>query len=450
MLLVVACDKNDFLADKPRSSLIVPNTLDDFTKLLDNFNVMNVSGSGMSMVAAEDFYLPNLKIWQSISAVEVRNSYAWLPDLYEGKEIIRDWNEPYVQILYANVVLEGLEKFTGQQGWDWRWLKGWALFARGNALYNLAQQFSATYDPERATELLGVPIRLEADVTSKSVRSSQKETYERIIADLVDAEALLPDTKPSSYKNRPYRSAANALLARVYLQMGDCERALHYADRSLDLYGELIDFNMLDVNAVTPIVQDNPEILYSCYSASVAPSVLGTYRIAPSTLIDSALYRLYKDSDLRKSIFFTISTTYNKPVFKGSYSGNTREFTGLATDEQYLIKAECEIRIGQYQKGLQTLDELLSKRISGVYTPLYANNKDSALKIVLEERRKELVFRGRRWEDIRRLNREGEGIELIRVLEGETWRLQPNSKRYTLPIPQNEIILNGLVQNERQ
>ena len=66
---------------------------------------------------------------------------------------------------------------------------------------------------------------------------------------------------------------------------------------------------------------------------------------------------------------------------------------------------------------------------------------------MLTERRKELLFRGVRWVDVKRLNKEGYGISLQRTIDGQTYRLGPNSLRFALPIPEDVIAMSGMPQN---
>src|SRR5690606_9828267 len=159
-------------------------------------------------------------------------------------------------------------------------------------------------------------------------------------------------------------------------------------------------------------------------------------RTAPNTLVDSLLYLSYDENDLRKQLFFTMVPAHNKPGYKGSFSGTARKFGGIATDELYLIKAECEVRKGDYKKGMEVLNDLLIRRWKNdTYEPFEARDMREALAIVLEERRKELVFRSLRWQDLRRLNKEGAEITLQRHIGGTTYVLPPNSPLYVLPIP---------------
>jgi len=96
------------------------------------------------------------------------------------------------------------------------------------------------------------------------------------------------------------------------------------------------------------------------------------------------------------------------------------------------------------------LDQLLITRYKpGTYLQTTDLKQAELLDRILEERRKELVWRGSRWHDVKRLNKEGRGIHFYRTVHGDEYHLQPNDSRYVFPIPPDEIMLSGLEQNER-
>ena len=165
---------------------------------------MNVSGI-LGTVSADDYYLPSYKIWESLTVPFERNGYIWAKDIFQGAGgDTNDWALPYQQILYANIVLEGLEKLTGiiRNEPEYNRIKGHALFLRGHALFNLSQHFAEAYDANTAKSVLGVPIRLESDVTVKSRRATLQQTYDQLLSDLIQAESLLPHKVPGSDRNR--------------------------------------------------------------------------------------------------------------------------------------------------------------------------------------------------------------------------------------------------------
>ncbi len=83
------------------------------------------------------------------------------------------------------------------------------------------------------------------------------------------------------------------------------------------------------------------------------------------------------------------------------------------------------------------------------FIPYSFTDKDLALKTILTERRKELVFRGLRWSDIKRLNRDGYNITLSRTVNGQTITLPPHDLRYAIAIPEEIIELTEIQQNPR-
>jgi hypothetical protein len=84
------------------------------------------------------------------------------------------------------------------------------------------------------------------------------------------------------------------------------------------------------------------------------------------------------------------------------------------------------------------------------FIPFTASTETEALTKILEERRKELVTRGLRWSDLRRLNMDPRfQVTLNRSYDHEIYQLLPNDKRYTFAIPQNEIEGSGIEQNVR-
>lgn len=447
-----SCKKKEiFLAKKPSTYLVVPESLSDFTKLLDHID-MNVSGIH-GIVSADDYYLPSYQIWQSLIIPYERNGYVWAKDIFEGMGAGNDWDALYKQILYANIVLEGLGPTPPNDASEPEYLRirGHALFIRGHALFNLSQTFAEAYDATTAATALGLPIRLESDVTVKSQRAKLQPTYDQVLADLIAAESILPHKVPGADRNRPYKVAARALLARVYLSMRNYDLALQYAEGALDLYSTLMSFPTLSATSIAPIPLLNPETIFFCNPFGGASRLIATNRVAPNTLVNEELYSMYSANDLRRTILFTNSTIHQKPVFKATYDGTTRVFSGLATDELYLIKAECQVRIKNYQDGLKTLNALLITRWKkDTFVNFTATNKDEALAIVLRERRKELPFRGLRWLDLRRLNKEGANITLKRSFAGRPdLVLPPNSPLYVMPIPPEEIRISGLEQNIR-
>ncbi|MDQ0640073.1 tetratricopeptide (TPR) repeat protein [Pedobacter sp. W3I1] len=442
-LFFSSCQK-EFLDKKPDKGLLIPTTLDDFNALMDNLTIFNISPA-LQEISADDFYATDAAV-AGFTTVVQKNSYLWAGDLYQNEPCV-DWNFPYQQIFYANIILDGLEELKGVEGstTGWNITKGSALFHRAFALYNLVQLFSRPYDKNTASIDLGVPLRLTADVNAKVGRSSVQQVYDQLIGDLLEAEKLLPQT--TQFKSRPSRAAADALLARVYLNMENYELADKYAVAALALNRSLLDYNAISLTATNPFpsspAADNPEVIF--YDKLIPYGFTSSTR---ATVADE-LYQLYADKDLRKTIFFAGTAPF---YFKGRYASSRLQlFGGLAVDELYLIRAESLARMGSFAAAMKELNTLLITRWArGTYQPFAAANAEDALKIVLLERRKELTFRGLRWGDLRRLNKDPRFAKtIVRTVSGQVYTLSPGDKRYVLPIPPEEIVVSGIAQNER-
>lgn len=446
-LLSSACKKSAFLDKKPATNILTPTTLADFQKLLDNAVVLNTTG-GLNQLSADDIAVADTD-WPSGSATE-RNAYIWAKDIYGGDLGIADWNQLYQQVFYANSVLDGLPQAAGSSTVQGVYIKGQALFIRAFAFYDLARTFCKPYDAGTAATDLGIPLRLKSGIDQIQQRATLQQSFDQIVSDLSAAAALLPAARPVTNLDRSSKIAAYALMARIYLDMRNYAMAENYANQALNLYSTLIDYNTVNVGTGNPFSVTNDEVIYSATQVNRYGNFPATANFSLGK-IPAGFIGLYAANDLRLKIFFgkLPDGSYYRKV--GYYGIGYYPFTGLATDELYLIKAECLARDGQTNAAMDALNQLLVKRYdkSSAYVPLTAASPPAALTIILSERSKELIWRGIRWYDLRRLNKEGANITLNRTLNGITYTLPPNDNRWVMPIPADEISLSGIQQNPR-
>lgn len=442
MIIFSSCEK--YLDVKPDVAITTVETLKDIRALLDNENRVNQTYPGLVELGTDDYYL---------NYEQISSQYQLFQDVYFwNKEFVNtsngNWQNSYGTILVANVVMESLDRISTNDDVLKSTLLGEAHFIRGLSFYYLALVYSDTYQKGNDNESSGLPLRLTSDFNLKVKRSTLKETFELIISDLKLAMELLPDQV--IVKTRPSKVAAMAALAKIYLYMQDYEQAELYASKVYGLMNNLIDFNQLDVTSNRPFAALHEEMIYLAYSMEGAELLN-----EDDVNISPALYRQYDLDDLRKFIYFK-DKGEGVIGFKGNYVGNfSTYFAGLSTNEIYLILAECKIRRGRKMEGLQFMEKLLINRYrQGIYTVPQFNDDNSALKYVFTERRKELLFRGVRWSDLKRLNLDPNfATTLKRELniagDLKEFNLQPNDRRYIYPIPENAIVLGSLEQNVR-
>lgn len=446
-----SCQKqNDWLDAKRQRADIVPTSLEDFQAILDN-SIIYSGFPTIGQMGADNYYYPDDNIGV-ISIIE-RNSYIWAKDIFEDEPSV-DYTHCYTIVGYTNIVLEGLEHIKTDASTLDRYnnTKGQALFFRSNMFLELASVFCKPFNEATAATDLGICVRTKSNINEIVPRSSVQRTYDQIINDLRLAVVLLPTIQ--SHKTRPSRVAAFGLLAKTYLLTGNFVSAKQYADSTLKYMNGLLDFNSSAISISKPyrfpdFLSGNDEIIFYAYgfgNSAAIPNESFNY-----AFIDSALYDSYDDNDLRKTYFYHV-TSSGKPKFRGTYAGIGRNFSGIATNEIYLIRAECNARLNSLTEATSDLNFLVGKRFrTGSYLPFHTTNADTALTRILEERRKELPFTGQiRWQDLRRLNTDSRFAKtLIRKINGITYQLLPNDKKYVYPFPKNEIQHAGIQQNER-
>jgi hypothetical protein len=440
MVTTICFSCKKFLEIRQDKETAAITSLNDLEGIIDNYLILN-SQWGQTGEDCSDTYWLNDAGWGSTLEYE-QNAYLWKK--YEN--MITDWAVGYTKIYYSNVIIDNVDQFgpSDDQARNDRYkaVKGSAYFYRGYAHYWLAQVYCKPYEFSTSNADMGIPLRTSPDINIPSVRASVQDVYNLIINDLITAASMLPSRPLIKY--HPSKPAAFGALARTYLAMQDYVKAGLYADSCLQLCDTLMDYNSISTTAAIPFVQWNPEVIFDC-------RLIGQGALNPSRAkIDTNLYKSYDVNDLRRTLFYKPNSD-GSYALKGSYSGTSTAttFAGVASDEMYLIRAECFARNGNLSSALFDLNTLMRKRWrSGSFSNITATSSNEALKIILTERRKELIFRGLRWTDLRRLNKDPQfAITLTRIINGQTYTLLPNSDRYVNLIPLSVIQLTNMPQN---
>jgi len=436
---LTSCKK--YLDKKSNNALVVPTTVSDLQGMLDNNYYMNTQTPSF-LAAADDDYFITLDAYNSFGQRD-QQAYNWQSLKYNYPN---SWASGYNVIYNANYCLEQIESAdkTVQNKSNWDNVKGSAFFFRAYYSLLLLWQHAKVYDDNNSKTDLGIVLRLSSNFNIPSERSTVKKCYEQVISDVSNAILYLPDNPV--HPMRPSKAAAYGLMARTYLSMRKYDSALRYADLSLQIKNDLLDYNSPEVTppADVPFQPFNKEIIF--YTTQY-PEAAAIYSIW--ALTDTLLYASYDDNDIRKTAFFFPNSSYGYQSFKGGYASDMYVFfSGIAVDEILLTRAECEARTGNIINAMNDLNTLLSNRwITGTFVPVSVALPQEALDIILKERRKELLERGLRWIDIKRLNADGANITLTRVLGSDVYTLKPNADRYALALPTDIINITGMPQN---
>lgn len=432
----------DFLDAKPAKNLVVPATLDDFQGLLDAEQRGMNSYPAIGMISSDDLVFGE-GLLQRLS-FNLSATYLWEKETYLPDDGNSNWSYPYLKVFYANVVLDGLKGYDAvNQVEEQRKteLEASARFYRAIGHFEVLMHFAEPFDPSRSDQL-GVPIRLTSDVNVKVGRSTMLESFGQILSDLEFGASILQDNP--SIPSRPSKWAALAMLGRIYLTMHDYEKAYEYSKKALEIDNELMDYKMLDSDLPYSFEIFNPEVVF--YQRLLN----STYTINGENIVNPDLISLYDSSDLRLHYFFRPSGIVGSFNFRGNYTGDFYNFGGIATDEIVLNLAENASRLGYDEEALEMLNYLLENRMDSGFTPLEGIRGEELLKKIILERRKELLYRGIRWIDLKRHNVYPElAVTLRRNFNEQGGVLEPGDSRYTFNIPPAEMNLNPMQQNNR-
>ncbi|GEM65971.1 membrane protein [Sphingobacterium faecium NBRC 15299] len=439
MILLCLQSCSNFLETKPDTKLAIPNTFEDCQALLDGYGTVNTGYPYVGELCADNFSI-NQENWSSLGDYEDRMLYIWDK---ETSPIITQWASPYQTVFIANQVLSILKELSA--GNRREQLEGASYFYRAYALFSLAEIFAPVPKKDGSNaDLPALPYRTTPNVEEKSVRVTLKEYFDLLLQDLEQAENLLPMV--NGLPSRPSKTAAAALLSRIYLYMQDYEKALRYTNKALINNSKLMDYNTLRTEEESPFKQFNEEVIFQAISTGTYTYYYTVWKVAPDFL------QSYADHDLRKNLLF-MENEDNTYSFKGNYDGefNQAPFSGLAVDELILTKAECLVRSNQISEALTSLNSLLEKRYrSSTFEPIEIQDPAQLLQLILEERRKELVMRQRRWPDLKRLNLNSQtATVLTRQIGDKEYQLLPNDPFYTFLIPQEIINNSTLTQTIR-
>jgi len=417
----------------------------DYQKLLNNVSVMERSAS-LPMLSADDINLESNTSLQTLLTNELGNIYTWAADYYTSDQGDAGWDQLYNLVYVCNQVTANVMGSAEGTDAEKQGVYAEAQVQRAATYLTLVNLYARVYNRANAATDPGLPLLLSPDLFVSLKRASVQEVYDQIIKDLTAAIPYLPDQ--SANRLHPGKAAGYALLARTYLYMQRYAEAAENAAKSLSYQQTLLNLNdYADGSQAFPRRLDNAEVMMSKQASKPG------YIDLP---LSSGLVNLFDTRDLRYVLFTRNGSTF-QPAFTGRGSYRDKMFlgdnvtVGVGVPEMMLTQAEALARADDKNGALALVNNLRQHRFKPAdYTPLTAATAADALRIVLEERRRELFGTGLRWYDQRRLSVEPAWVSTVtRVFKGASYTLRPGD-RYVYPIPPKNIELNPeLVQNAR-
>lgn len=389
--------------------------------------------------------LPSDNTWDEVPANDGGN-YGQLDEfnMTSSNSIISDsWKHNYIGIQQCNVILNRIDGVEMDED-NRRTAKGEMKFLRALMYFNLVRIFG------------DVPLTTKETVNTNDYfgqgRTDKTEVYKQIITDLEEAIDLLPEQ--TSEKGRASKGAAQGILGKVYLTLGDYENAKTVLQKIVtgkkyDLLNNPAD--IFDVNN-----KGNKEIIFDVqFQSDLNGNSEGSnafMMFSPSGSVSGAkghnlptkeVYSLFADNDKRKNAYFRqtevhVATNKLKQTSSVVADGGSNAVV-LRYADVLLMLAEC-YAYGNGADDLSTANSYLKdiQRRAGITEKTF-NDKNQLLDEIALERRKELVCEGHRWFD---LIRTGKAIETMTAHFSNTPGYNGvtlNENNFVQPIPLSQI-----------
>ncbi|MDQ0641218.1 hypothetical protein QF042_004783 [Pedobacter sp. W3I1] len=424
------------------------------TNLISRENAFASDASATSATLALYSYYPTVNSLQyvswlgGLSADELQNTTSTSDLIQYSQNVVAPtnglyvylWDYPYQVIRESNLIIDGINKSAGVTAAVKNQLTGEAKFFRALMYFNMVNFYG------------GVPI--SSDVTelnnALTPRSTVAENYTQIIADLKDAQSLLPLTYAgtATLKIRANKWAATALLAKVYLYNKDYVNAEAEASKVIGsgVYTMATLANAFINTSPETILQLST--LYGASGFSRYRTTSSANNVAPP---DYVLYNNFtKDFELNdnRKTAWVDSTTFNAIKYYriNKYKVQTataatvgNEYTVLLRlAELYLIRAEARAQQTDIA-GAQSDLNIIRTRAGLPNTT--ASTQGTLLTAIAKERKLELFGEfGNRWFDLKRTATADAVLGPLKTTYKTTAQL--------LPIPSAQLLLNAnLTQN---
>ncbi|SDE85043.1 Starch-binding associating with outer membrane [Mucilaginibacter pineti] len=357
----------------------------------------------------------------------------------------------YPYIFTINAAIEGLTKSTTLTPSVKNELLGEAYFMRAFFYFYLTNLYSE------------VPLILVTDynITSKQGSIGQNEIYNQIKVDLLKAQNLMADKfydgtllSGTGERVRPNKTAATALLARVYLYNKEWSNAETEATEVIQ-------------NSTTYKIEPDLNTVFLIGSKETIWSLQSVNNNSASNTGDGAVFILTGPPDENFHPFYLSSslinsfdhddlrlTNWTQHIVAGGQPydyaykyklDNTNNSTGeylviFRLAEQYLIRAEARARLGNIVGSNSAKSDIDVIRLRAGLRGTAATSMPDMINNILLERRHELFTEwGHRWLDLKRTNTVDSVMTTATALKGAgSW----DSHMALFPIPYGTIQAN--------
>lgn len=358
------------------------------------------------------------------------------------------WVDGYRLINRCNLVIEGVTNavnsgiISAAVGDNYI---GQAKFLRAITHFELLIHFARPYQFSAGGNHPGIPYReiginSQAEIDSELLkgRNTVGECYDKVLADLNDAESKIT----TNNLNYASKNAAIAFKTRVYLHKRDWDNVI--------VEGNKLTSYSLTATPVGPFANSysNTESIFSIkHSAAMNPGVnaalASQYKRRLLVAISPIIWRdpsWLVDDKRREEGVMVFTSAGRKYTYKYKDETNYTDATPIIRYAEVILNmAEAQARKSSpdLPTALSLLNQVRNRSLADVATQAYTSSSysdaTSLVGLILKERRIEFLMEGKRWGDIHRL--QGDNMHPIDGIPGKRANGNPAASEYTLGTP---------------
>ncbi|MBK6267279.1 RagB/SusD family nutrient uptake outer membrane protein [Marivirga sp. S37H4] len=405
---------NDWLEIEEQDVLLPEealNTADDYEKLINSaYDVLR--GNGGSFLGGRS------QLFSELLAHEVSNKgltgnklevYRRNPGFFNG-EIGGYYQEPYIAIFRANVLLEEIESVEGLSQAEIDRLRGEAFFLRALCHFDVLNLFAQPFGFTDDNQHPGISLRTEASQDAK-LRSTFEEAYIQIESDFLEAASLLADGNDRGF-GFATENAAKAYLAKLYFLSNQYQEAFTLSNEVISSGEYNLDQDLthrFSQGLSSEGIFVMPSLNFSDHRGAGFTNNFRSDEIEPIIKISEEVYELVaeREGDARLN-WFTVANedTSDEEIYITKYNGlSFFDVPLIHLTELKLIRAESAALTDQeLSTAIGDINDIRERAFGSADQNLSPNaNTTSIINAARLERRIELVTEGNYLHDVKRV-----------------------------------------------
>lgn len=473
---IVSCDYEKELNPVPSTLISEITAFENVDRIKNQVNGLYASFKESGLWGSQYIYYSESRagnfVATNLNPTRGGLSYQMGVDASTG-DVANVWTQGYQVINGCNLFLERLE-LTGSGMLDAALYQNYlaeARFLRAITYYYLLQLYAQPYLKDQGASP-GLPLRTVSNTSLKDYdlkRSSVKEVYDYILAELTFAEQNLPSSYSSALLNttRAHKNSAIAIKTNVYIAKGDYKSVIAEANKlvpttapfkaSTGVANQLVS----DVKSIFAAPYTTAESIFSMpFTANDVPGTslgnaylpdganaagLGAAGTGDYYLLETAVVAdpNWKAEDARRSFVFKTQSGVNAGR---SWCVKYKMGTPFADYIPVIRYAQVMLNLAEAlanENGVDARSVLLLNAVrqrSDATTTFNPTTKDQLLSLILQERNIEFFGEGMR------------NIDLVRQLKpipakipsggSPVPEVKPTDPNYIWPLPTSETLYN--------